>query len=516
MPKALLTRHTQTKPNPNKNEKYVFPLICWCCVSFLFLVAASIQLYLYFQRIDFSLWEPSTCILERVEVMTTETVWDPFDLIDTRKNKVPTKWGYGVVAIVSVTTNDGLRSFTGGGNDCGVFTYTDRCSCSIGGEKNQSTCYQTRLGGMNWTDCPSDPWCDVQKAIPGPCVGQLKDGHNINGCTVAQKENGKYTGKTITACSNHQDAVTNRTYKESVKIPFDCWVAPKDTVPPYKGRLSWTDRSLYKVRGQWIGVRFTSPQEECKLSNQDELQLYFMLGLGLTMPFVCFAMFLIYNSIWVCCCCCCCCMKSKKVKVKDCEEIDQEEMNEVQMKLQNIRGVGGGKLGGSGKFGGDSKLNTLEKGDSTKSLRPAATARTGTANVITSRPWLSDTETGSEWETDESDIEGDGNGTEYIYQDDDKVATESRVEIDEMNANNKKKKKRKKRKRKKNRSPAPSLEPMGTGNVKRKKIRYVKKKEGDDDDRVTKKEKPLYNEFVQPVQEIKKVTLGSYYDHRKG
>ena len=66
-------------------------------------------------------------------------------------------------------------------------------------------------------------------------------------CTVAQKENGKYTGKTITACSNHQDAVTNRTYKESVKIPFDCWVAPKDTVPPYKGRLSWTLEPTFTI-----------------------------------------------------------------------------------------------------------------------------------------------------------------------------------------------------------------------------------------------------------------------------
>ena len=527
MPKkklVTLQQITADRPTEDNGRKYIPVLCCSCLVGFLFLVGGGISFYIAYVNADFTSWEPAVCVLQRVELMTTETSWDPLSILDTRRQKIPTTWGFGVIAVVEVSTNQTNRYFIGGGNDCGVFTYSDHCNCALDSLTNESSCYRTRLGGMNWTDCPVDPWCDISQAVVGPCVGQLTDGFNIDGCSAPQQEYGSATGETMVACSNHADIVQNLT-KPSRRHYFDCWAAPEDVVPPYIGRIPWTDRGLYLERGKWMGVRFTSPEnDDCYLKHQTDTDAYVMLGIAvLAMPIPCCCIFLILNGV-------CqkkvvpekekekekgkktrrvqCCGSSNKSGKKDMQKEDEESL---QTKLNRLREAGRTVSRRDDHVREDSEdhigtnLSTLERGTSSTSSTEEEDVPT------TAGPFASS----SEWETTDDDDDDDddnsggdsGNdckklnydgvkrGTEYIFQEENECTTatdsasnrtENRVEQEQQEKKKRKKKKSIKKKSKKK-----------SNNVKKKKER----------------KKPA-SDYIQNVPEVRKMTIGSFYDHR--
>jgi hypothetical protein len=247
-------------PPPTKSpgmEKYA-PAYAFGLVLGLTLIAWGTWDYILITgRKDFSNWEPATCYLESVESITTHTSWDPVGLIDPERLGTHASWGLGVYAIVRVNVTENAagatakRIFRSGANDCGVVTYVDRCSCL------NDTCWKTRNGNMSWEDCPADPWCDIAKAVPGPCLPDL--GGQVAGCAAPQLRDGVKTGETVTACSNHT--------LEPERI-LKCWAAPDRQVPQWKGRIANDDRSLYNQRGKWLGVRFTPLDEPCELAYQ--------------------------------------------------------------------------------------------------------------------------------------------------------------------------------------------------------------------------------------------------------
>ena len=159
------------KPTKNIGPQSWLLILCTCCTLGLLLGSIGAILYsLAVDNSDLSSWETATCELERMEYMTTETSWDPLLLMDTQRTGIPTSWGLGIYAIVRVSTKLTGRKFTSGGNDCGIFTYSDGCEC------RNSTCYGSRLGDIRWDECPSDPWCDVTKVVKGPCVNNSTEG----------------------------------------------------------------------------------------------------------------------------------------------------------------------------------------------------------------------------------------------------------------------------------------------------------------------------------------------------
>ena len=257
------TDHKSTPPQPLKApgmEKYT-PL--YGCSLFIGLALIGWGIFGYIQInwvTDFSSWQRATCHLESVQTITTHTSWDPLGIIDPQRLGTHASWGLGVYAIVrvNVTVPEGAdpRVFRSGANDCGVITYTDECSCN-------TTCWKTRKGNMTWKDCPADPWCDISKAVPGPCVG--------NDCVAPQMHSGFETGKLMRACSNHS-------IQPEKVLP--CWASPYLTVPQWKGRIADDDRSLYNERGTWLGVRFTPPDESCRIDYQYEDSVFATTAIG--------------------------------------------------------------------------------------------------------------------------------------------------------------------------------------------------------------------------------------------
>jgi len=153
------------KPTKSLGPQSWLLILCTCCTFGLGCGAAGGIIYsLALSNSDLSSWEAATCELERVDYMTTETSWDPFFLMDTERTGISTSWGVGIYVVVMVSTNVTGRKFTSGGNNCGVFTYSDGCEC------RNNTCYNSRLGDIRWDECPNDPWCDVTKVVKGPCV----------------------------------------------------------------------------------------------------------------------------------------------------------------------------------------------------------------------------------------------------------------------------------------------------------------------------------------------------------
>ena len=87
----------------------------------------------------------------------------------------------------------------------------------------------------------------------------------------------------MAACSNHQHQVDQLPRSKWKRPTFECWAAPFNAVPPWSGRISVVDhRKLYKLRGQWVGVRFVPPDQDCALAFQDNEVYYAKRALLLT------------------------------------------------------------------------------------------------------------------------------------------------------------------------------------------------------------------------------------------
>ena len=333
-----LTKAAAAVPDPKarfvhatNNYKDKVPSLCCCCiVNFCVAVGGLLLLFLTSMPTqDFSSYERAQCTLESVLPLTTETMWDPIDVLDTEKQQIATSWGLGVVAIVNVVTETN-RNYTAAGNDCGVFTYVDRCNCT---NRNNTICYDTRSANINWKDCPADPWCDIRAAVPGPCVeGNITSADTTTAATTAtttatptpppdttnllchapQLDHGAPTGATMAACSNHQHQVDQLPRSKWKRPTFECWAAPFNAVPPWYGRISVVDhRKLYKLRGQWVGVRFVPPDQDCALAFQDN-EVYYGMALvgGILCPCLCCTMLFLLGICRVpkrCTRCCTCC-----------------------------------------------------------------------------------------------------------------------------------------------------------------------------------------------------------------
>jgi hypothetical protein len=374
------------QPESNTN-KHKIPSICFCCFcNFCIAIAGTILLVLNEPKKDFSSWEPAKCTLQSVDSYTTETSFDPFGVLNTEDQNIPTSWGLGIYAIVAVDTNETNRSYVSAGNNCGVFTYVDGCNCT---NRNSTSCYGTRSALIDWTDCGADPWCDISMVVAGPC--EEKDGFN---CQAPQLEHGKETGKTMNACSNHEGRVSDLLATQlSLEIPpiFPCWAAPDNSVPGWLTRIPVFDhRALYDLRGQWVGVRFTHPNRECQLDYQDINLYYGMISVGgVIFVGLCCAILLIIGIIRLpsCSCCfccsCCCCQLNRKKKPKVRNQFLSNSCSKQpkwKKKLDDLR-----------------RPYVVEKENATERQKWWETDHS------TGDEWETDRSTGDEWETDDND-----------------------------------------------------------------------------------------------------------------
>ena len=98
--------------NPPGMEKYA-PAYACCMLLGLSLIAwGLVDNIVAGWTKDFSKWEPATCLLESVQVISTHTSWDPLGFIDPQRLGTHASWGLGVYAIVMVNVTENAAGAT--------------------------------------------------------------------------------------------------------------------------------------------------------------------------------------------------------------------------------------------------------------------------------------------------------------------------------------------------------------------------------------------------------------------